>query len=78
MLINIFTEIPWQQFVCLDFIRNLPLNEQKIKYNQYLYELSVARSSWIEYQNKGPQQNFLLQENLDFLLQEDGSKIIIT
>ena len=92
MLTNIFVEIPWQQFVHLDFISNLPLNEQKAKYNQYLYELSIARSSWIEYQNKGPFlgqsiQNIglLAQEEFDpitqdyfTILQEDGSGIYVT
>jgi len=45
------------------------------------------RQSWIEYQNKGPIERYLAQEEsyinngaLDYyaILQEDGSKIIIT
>ena len=80
---NIFEEYTWQQFTSLDYIRKLPLNEQVQKYNQYLYELSEARHSFISYQNKGPSSRltelgFLLQEDLFDLEQEDGSKIIIT
>jgi hypothetical protein len=62
------------------------LQEQVAHYNQYLFELTIARQSWIEYQNKGPIENYLAQEEsynngvLDYylILQEDGSKIIIT
>lgn len=81
---DIFNELSWPQFKSLNEIRNLPLNEQVSKYNQYLYELSEARHSWIIYQNKGPKQltlqniGFLLQEDLFDLLQEDGNNIIIT
>lgn len=81
---NIFEEISWPQFKSLNEIRNLSLNEQVSKYNQYLYELSEARHSWIVYQNKGPKQltlqnvGFLLQEDLFNLQQEDGSNIFIT
>jgi hypothetical protein len=81
---NIFEEYTWPQFTRLDYIRKLPLNEQVQKYNQYLYELSEARHSFISYQNKGPKpltlQNIgvLLQEDLFDLEQEDGSKIYIT
>jgi len=81
---DIFNELSWPQFKSLNEIRNLPLTEQVSKYNQYLYELSEARHSWIIYQNKGPKQltlqniGFLLQEDLFDLLQEDGNNIIIT
>ena len=81
---NIFNELSWSQYQSLNEICNLPLNEQVKRYNQYLYELSEARMSWIIYQNKGPKpltlQNIgvLLQEDLFDLEQEDGSKILIT
>ena len=81
---HIFEEISWSQFQTLDYIRNLSLNEQVNYYNQYLYELSVARHNWITYQNKGEIPltlqiiGELLQENLFDLLQEDGSQILIT
>jgi hypothetical protein len=77
---NIFEEIFWPQFIQLEYIKRLPLNEQVNQYNQYLYDLSIARQNWITYQNKGPLEeveNFLLQENGFFLLQENGNKIII-
>ncbi len=84
---NIFEELSWPQFQQLNEIRLLPLNEQVRYYNQYLYELSEARQSWIIYQNKGlrrttptppVEEGFLLQEDLFDLLQETGDKIIIT
>jgi hypothetical protein len=80
---NIFEEIFWPQFIQLEYIKRLPLNEQINQYNQYLYDLSVARQNWIIYQNKGDvteveEGNFLLQEDLFYILQEDNSKIIIT
>jgi hypothetical protein len=91
---NIFEEIFWPQFIQLEYIKPLPLNEQVKQYNQYLYDLSVARQNWITYQNKGPYiptiQNvgFLAQEesyinssgSLDYftILQEDGSSIFVT
>jgi hypothetical protein len=63
----------------------LPLNEQVKYYNQYLYDLSLSRQNWLLSQNKGPiplpiiiENGFLLQENLDFLLQENGFKITTT
>jgi hypothetical protein len=84
---DIFNEMLWPQFKELNHVRKLPLNEQVNQYNQYLYELSQARMSWIIYQNKGPrrttptppvEEGFLLQEDLFDILQEDGNKIIIT
>ena len=89
-MFNIFEEISWPQFVQLPNVARLPLNEQVQYYNQYLFDLSEARTSWITYQNKGPiafsgsvtpppiESGFLLQEDLFNLLQEDGSNIIIT
>jgi hypothetical protein len=77
---NIFEEILWPQFIQYEHIKRLSLNEQVNQYNQYLWELSIARQNWLNYQNKGPLEeveNFLLQENGFFLLQENGNKIII-
>lgn len=51
---NIFDELSWPQFVKLNGIDKMPLNEQVSAYNQYLYNLDVARQNWITYQNKGP------------------------
>jgi hypothetical protein len=81
---NIFEEIFWPQFIQLEYIKPLPLNEQIKQYNQYVYDLSINRQNWLNYQNKGPfafaeeTEGYLLQEDLFDLLQEDGSKIIIT
>jgi hypothetical protein len=77
-MFNIFEEITWPQFQNLDGIRQLSLNEQIHKYNQYLSELSLARDYYYQFQVKGPQTGFLQQENLFYVLQEDGGKIIIT
>jgi hypothetical protein len=79
-MFNIFEEISWPQYAQMSHIAKLPLQEQINQYNQYLLQLSEARTSWIVYQNKGPLEevkNFLLQENGFFLLQENGNKIII-
>ena len=87
MQINIFEEILWPQFVKIEHVSKLPLNEQVAAYQQYIYDLDTARQNWLAYQNKGPfafsgstppvEDSFLLQEDLNFLLQEDGSNIII-
>ena len=86
-MFNIFEEITWPQFSQLPHISKLQINEQVQYYNQYLYQLSEARSNWTTYQNKGPEEKYLAQEEsfinngvLDYylILQENGSKIIIT
>lgn len=91
LMFNIFEEITWPQFSQLSHISKLQINEQVQYYNQYLYQLSEARSNWTTYQNKGPYiptiQNigFLAQEEYDSIsqdyftiLQEDGSSIFVT
>ena len=79
---SIFEEILWPQFIKIERISKLPLNEQVAAYQQYVWDLSIQRQNWLNYQNKGPlnpkEEGFLLQEDLFDLLQEDGSKIIIT
>ena len=82
---NLFEEILWPQFVKIERVSKLPLHEQVKEYNQYIYDLSLARQNWLNDQPKGPQfqvtssqQGFLQQENLFYILQEDGGKIIIT
>lgn len=84
-MINIFEEITWLQFAKYPRIAKLPLHEQVQYYNQYLQDLSIARLNWITYQNKGTVEQYLAQEEFDdfnddyyLILQEDGSKIIIT
>ena len=89
---NIFEEILWPQFVKIEYISKLPLNEQVAAYKQYIYDLDAARQNWLNYQNKGlflgqSIQNigFLAQEEFDptsqdyfTILQEDGSSIFVT
>ncbi len=53
MLIDIFNEIPWQSFQQLEVMKNLPLNEQKEKYEYYLSEIELARDYYYQYQVKG-------------------------
>lgn len=82
---NISEEISWLHFKQLREIRNLPEREQIKRYNFYLDQLNVARfQKWYNAQPKGPlgkaiiQSGFLQQEDLYYILQEDGSKIYIT
>ncbi len=80
---DIFNELAWHQFKQLKEVLDLPLNEQVNKYNRYLWELSLARDYYLQYQAKGKRltlQNvgFLLQEDLFNLQQEDGNNIFIT
>ena len=53
MLINIFEELTWNQFVSINEYKNLPLQEQVSYYKQYLSDLDQARQNLINYQNKG-------------------------
>ena len=86
-MINIFNEILWSQFILLNEVRSLPLNEQVNRYNQYLNELQNRRQHYIQQLNwlegnrggRKPVQDvgFLLQEDGFDILQEDGSKIKI-
>lgn len=90
MVIDIFNEILWPQFVQLNGVRTLPLNEQVNKYNQYINELAYKRQcytqqlNWLECSKGGKKKKtiqnvgFLLQEDLFDLEQENGSKIFIT
>ncbi len=84
---DIFNEILWPQFIRIENVSKLPLQEQVAAYQQYVQDLSIARQNWINYQNKGPIERYLAQEEffsnngiIDYylILQEDGSKIIIT
>ena len=89
---NIFEEILWPQFVKIEHISKLPLTEQVAAYQQYIYDLDVARQNWLVYQNKGlflgqsiQNVGFLAQEEFDSItqdyftiLQEDGSGIYVT
>ena len=85
--VDIFNEISWQKFQQLPDIKGLPLTEQVKRYNLYIDELTFERNTylhWLEGHKKGVrtvsedsgETFFLLQEDDNFLLQEDGSKLI--
>jgi len=76
----------WLEFSRLEEVRNLPLHEQKRKYNLYIDEWTYQKNAylaWLEGHKKGPLQSisqdvpYLLQEDGFYLLQEDGNKIEI-
>jgi hypothetical protein len=72
-------EIPWLHFVKLNHIRKLPLNEQVSAYRQHVCDIEQIRacggkSKSTQIANEG----FLQQEDLFYILQEDGSKIYVT
>jgi hypothetical protein len=84
--IDILNEITWPQFKQLREVRNLSERDKIKHYNLYLEQLNTARfHHWYSHQPKGPQiesttipEGFLQQEDLNYILQEDGFKIIIT
>lgn len=85
MINNLFEEISWPQFKQLREIRNLTEREQVKRYNFYLDQLNSARfQNWYNSQPRGANERlitlegFLQQEDLFYILQEDGSKIYIT
>ena len=53
MLINLFEEISWQDFIKRPEIKDKALNEQESYYKQYLQDLDTARQNWNSYQGKG-------------------------
>ena len=75
-------EIPWQTFRMLPEMRKLSLNEQQLQYHYYIQNLertihNLQIQTWTTVPEAGNSFSGLLQENLDFLLQEDGNKIRI-
>jgi len=83
---NIFEEIPWFQFKLIPSISKLPLTEQVQKYNIYMADLHHRRAVWDTIVHQGistapkkiVNEGFLQQEDLFYILQEDGSKIYVT
>jgi hypothetical protein len=80
-----FQEISWVEFSRIPSINNLPLQEQVRKYNIYMLDLHQAREQWFIQHHEGKSSRkeiqiigVLLQEDLFYILQEDGSKIYIT
>ena len=82
-------EISWQTFRMLPEMRKLSLNEQQLQYHYYVQSLERTRhNSQIQTWNTVPdagltpsdilRASFLLQENGDYILQEDGFRIRLT
>ena len=78
-------EIAWLHFVKLNHIRKLPLNEQVSAYRQHVCDIEQIRAcggaSQMPITISEPiieTKGFLQQEDLNYILQEDGSKIYIT
>ena len=79
----ILGELNFNQFVNQHNLRNLPINEQVRQYDFYIQSLVQDNQR----QNKGSQQGslgptvpyegFLLQEDFDYLLQEEGYRIFL-
>ena len=79
-------EISWQTFRMLPEMRKLSLNEQQLQYHYYVQSLERTRQNLhIQTLNTVPdagltpddiiRASFLLQENGDYILQEDGFRI---
>ena len=72
-------EIPWLHFVKLNHIAKLPLNEQVSAYRQHVCDIEQIRACGGKSTTKAIENiGFLQQEDLNYILQEDGSYIIIT
>jgi hypothetical protein len=75
----IVEEIPWLHFVKLNHIRKLSLNEQVSAYRQHVCDIEQIRACGGKSSSKIiALEGFLQQEDLFYILQEDGSKIYIT
>jgi hypothetical protein len=79
---NIFEELLWPQFVKLERVRKLPLNEQVKEYNLYIHNLSISRQNYLmslqNWLSDQPKKGPLITEDSTyvpvisgFLLQED-------
>ena len=69
---NIFNEILWPQFVQLNDIKGLPLNEQVIKYNQYLNELAYNRKCYLQQINCLPHAYYIIELSADLKQQQQA------
>lgn len=76
----------WQHFRQLKEVRDLRIDQQVKMYNEFLNELFYNEySAWLNRGGAsqtgviGPvNEGFLQQEDLNYILQEDGSKIYVT
>lgn len=84
-----FPDISWREFSQLPNVRRMPLHEQIARYNMLVEEICAMR---VYYSTKAQEcggasapkekqivsEGFLQQEDLYYILQEDGSKIYVT
>jgi len=84
---DMFSEISWLQFSQLPQIKRLPIQEQIHRYNILVEELCAIKMHYSIKECGGAsaptgktivQEGFLQQEDLYYILQEDGSKIYVT
>jgi hypothetical protein len=78
----------WQHFRQLNEIKNLTIDQQVKMYNEFLNNLFYTEyPAWLNRGGGGGQpvgtigpvlEGFLQQEDLNYILQEDNSKIYIT
>lgn len=75
----IIEEIPWLHFVKLNHIRKLPLQEQVQAYRQHVCDVEQIRFCGGKSKTEViTNLRYLQQEDLYYILQEDGSKIFVT
>jgi hypothetical protein len=82
---DMLPEIPWLQFSQLPQIKRLPLQEQILRYTILVEELCAMKMHHSMKDCGGASktrrivaEGFLQQEDLYYILQEDGSKIYVT
>lgn len=78
----------WKEYIALPNIANIPLHEQVRRYNYYVCEMNewimhninCARGGGVSVQRSKEivNEGFLQQEDLFYILQEDGSRIYVT
>ena len=79
----IISHMPWKQFISIPGISRMSLNEQIAQYNLYVcetmmrYEMECAPKGGSK-TRRIVSEGFLQQEDLFYILQEDGSKIYVT
>ena len=77
-------DISWSQFKRIPHISRLSLNEQIREYEGYChwyqmnYTIMCGKNQGKSNTTSDTESGFLQQEDLFYILQEDGSKIIIT
>ena len=73
----LFEEVPFIVFLERNpHLKNRPINEQSFHYHDYISQCQMQLRYMIECGDGIGDTNFILQENDDFLLQEDGYKLI--